>query len=196
MDETAVAPALRIRKKKNLAPDVQQELHRTELSEWSANYLDHMQEASRGKVQARSIALAKQNADFWVLRNGVGDLSATFRQETIPEPLRMFSGDALLQALTGIRSSITGEKRPRDETSREVEDHADAQDRRVHARSNEAEMDQEEEDAVVGDAGPLSDNLIQSGGDIDYNFDVDMDEARDRVSNSRAFLQSAVLIRD
>lgn len=160
-DETIIAPALRNRKKKGLAPDVEQELHNHELSNWSNNYLTNMQGVLHGKIHTRSAALAKKNAAFWILQNGVGSLSITFGQETIPEPLRMFTGNALLEALTGARFTVAGAKHPREETVDHEKEDADGDGRRVRLRSDEQEMGRQNDDIVVEDAGYVGDDHVE-----------------------------------
>lgn len=179
-EEAVTAPAVRSKKKKALGPDTEQELHNHNLSAWSDNYLVEMQSVLRSKMHTRSVGMAKKNADFWVLQNGVNGLSMTFGQESIPEPLRMFTGTALLEALTGLRPTNTaGEKRPREEEGEEEEAEAGTDDdgRRVRARSNELGMGMGDGDVMMEDAGYIADQN-------DYIGDDTADEPRDEVSRS------------
>ncbi|KAF1348658.1 hypothetical protein BDV97DRAFT_354054 [Delphinella strobiligena] len=175
-EEAVTAPAVRIKKKKALAPDTELELHNHNLSAWSDNYLVEMQSVLRGKIHTRSVGMAKKNADFWVLQNGVNGLSMTFGQESIPEPLRMFTGTALLEALTGLRPTNTaGEKRPREEGEEEEEEAeagTDDDGRRVRARSNESGMGLGDGDVMMEDAGYIADQN-------DYIREDTADEPRD-----------------
>ena len=173
-EESATAPAVRRRKRKGIAPDVQQELGNRDISGWSNNYLNQMQEVLRGKTQARSTALAKKNADFWVLQNGVGGLGVTYGQEDIPEPLRMFTGHALLEALTGLRLAVAGEKHAREEGDGEVEDEADENQRRVRARSDEDDaIGRADGDVVMEDTMYLGDD---AGNMVDDSAELPRDE--------------------
>lgn len=171
-EETATAPAVRSRKRKVIGLDQEQELRNQDLSGWSNNYLTQMQQVTNGKAQTRSNALAKKNADFWVFQNGVGGLGSTFGQEAIPEPLRMFTGNALLQALTGLRITVSGEKHPREEDGEEAEADASEDGRRVRSRSGEGEMGRGDDDIVMNEPGYVDDagytgNDFGNGGNED-----------------------------
>lgn len=134
---TASAPAVRIRVPKPLSQDEQLELHNSDLQTWDREYLDNQSRASQQKLQNKTLTLARKNADFWVLQNGIGGLGLAYQglePQHIPEPLRMFSGTALLEALTGIQLHIAGTKHPRDISADED------QERRVRTRSNSHEL--------------------------------------------------------
>ena len=83
-----------------------------------------MQEATRVKQQHKAASLAKKNAAYWVLGQGIGGVGAGIGRDRVPGPLEMFSGQALLAALTGRDLSPAGSK---------------------HARSPSGEPDEEEE---------------------------------------------------
>lgn len=155
-EESASAPALRIRKKKFILPDERQELRSQDMSQWNTGYAANMQEALRAKLQTRVAALAKRNAEFWVLRNGVGGLATTFSREAMPEPLRLFTGNALLQALTGLKLTASPEKRAREELEgQSVEPDADNNGRRLRARSDDAPLGRSDADDMMYDAGHI-----------------------------------------
>ena len=183
-EESVTAPAVRRRKRKGIAPDVQQELGNRDLSGWSNNYLNQMQEVLRGKIQTRSTALAKKNADFWVLQNGVGGLGVTYGQEDIPEPLRMFTGNALLEALTGLRLTAAGEKHARDEGDDEVEDEADKNQRRVRTRSDEDAIGRADVDVVMEDTMYMGDD---AGNMADDSVEAPRDEVSRLLFTSKDF---------
>jgi meiotic recombination protein REC8 len=134
---TASAPAVRIRVPKPLPQDQQLELRNSDLQTWDREYLDNQSRASHQKLQNKTLTLARKNADFWVLQNGIGGLGLAYQgleAQHMPEPLRMFSGAALLEALTGIQLSLAGTKHPRDISADED------QERRVRTRSNSHEL--------------------------------------------------------
>lgn len=104
-EETAEAPQRR-RAQPAVKPvpfDHTMELSNRELARWNANYLADQNEALRHKNVAKANAIAKKNAEHWIL--GGGDRG----------PLGMFHGRALLEALTGVKLTMTGEKRARED---------------------------------------------------------------------------------
>ncbi|KAH0342846.1 hypothetical protein KCU81_g5463, partial [Aureobasidium melanogenum] len=155
---TASAPAARVRVPKPLPQDQELELHNADLQAWDREYLDNQWMATQHKLQNKSLVLARKNANFWVLQNGIGGLGTAFQgaEDYMPEPLRMFSGHALLQALTGIQLTIAGTKHPRD-----VDKNDDDQERRVRSRSDDNEVGRaaESNDAVVFDTGFIDDTI-------------------------------------
>ncbi|KAH0294688.1 hypothetical protein KCU62_g17, partial [Aureobasidium sp. EXF-3399] len=136
---TASAPAIRTRAPKPLPQDQQLELHNADLQTWDREYLATQSRASLQKLNNKTLTLARKNADFWVLQNGIGGLGVAYQgveAQLMPEPLRMFSGSALLEALTRIQLSIAGTKHPRAIDA----DEDDEQERRVRTRSNSHEV--------------------------------------------------------
>lgn len=155
---TAVAPAARVRVPKPLPQDQELELHNSDLQDWDREYLDNQAMATLHKLQNKSLALARKNAHFWVLQNGIGGLGTTYQgaEECMPEPLKMFSGNALLEALTGIQLTLAGTKHPRD-----VDENEDDQERRVRSRSDDNEVGRapDSNDAAVFDTGFVDDTI-------------------------------------
>ncbi|KAK3706655.1 R8 protein [Vermiconidia calcicola] len=104
-EETAEAP---LRRRARAAPkaiplDTTMELRNGDLARWNANYVANMDEVLRHKNVSRAAAVAKKNAEYWML--GQGDSG----------PLSMFTGVKLLEALTGVKLTHAGEKRTRDD---------------------------------------------------------------------------------
>ena len=163
---TASAPAVRVRVPKPLPQDQELELHNSDLQTWDREYLANQSRAVQQKLQNKTLTLARKNADFWVLQNGIGGLGVAYQgleAQYIPEPLRMFSGNALLEALTGIQLSIAGTKHPRD-ISADDED----QERRVRTRSNSHEQGRAEDANETLETGFMDDtiaNTIEQGRD-------------------------------
>ena len=86
------------------------ELHNRDISEWNKQYKDNMNEALRHKHAHRLVTLAKKNAEHWMLGSGGNGLL-----QSDHGPLNMFTGIKLLEAMTGLKLTIGGEKRARDE---------------------------------------------------------------------------------
>ncbi|TIA77131.1 hypothetical protein D6C76_05056 [Aureobasidium pullulans] len=161
---SASAPAVRVRILKPLPQDQELELHNSDLQDWDREYLENQARASQHKLQNKIGTLARKNADFWVLQNGIGGLGMAYlgAEDHMPEPLRMFSGSALLEALTGIQLTVAGTKHARDDQGEDEEG------RRVRARSDEDEVgrgadanDMANFDAGFGDN--TTDNSIEQG---------------------------------
>lgn len=89
-----------------------------------------MRAANQQKQSTRLAALAKKNAEYWVL--GASD---QLDQET-RGPLEMFSGGRLFEAFTGIRLGPGGQKR-----AREAEEASAEPPRRVRSRTEGITMD-------------------------------------------------------
>lgn len=152
--------------KRALGPDASPELRSADLTSWVSTYLERMAEVTRSKMVSRSNALAKKNANFWVLQNGVGGLATVFGQEEIPEPLRMFTGAALLESLAGSRADIAGGKRVRVSEEEEAQPGVDEEGRRVRERSDEAELGRGNVDVAMDDAGYMADDAGYMDGAV------------------------------
>jgi meiotic recombination protein REC8 len=123
-----------------------------------------LQPSAQQKLQNKTLTLARKNADFWVLQNGIGGLGLAYQglePQHMPEPLRMFSGTALLEALTGIQLSIAGTKHPRDISADEDPE------RRVRTRSNSHELGRaaDSDDFETGFVDDTIANTIEQGRD-------------------------------
>lgn len=126
--ETAEAPLRRKqRARRILQMDQTMELRNSDLSRWNTEYLQNMAEAAVHKHKHRATAIAKRNADFWVLGSGIGGVGAGIGASRMQGPLAVFSGIQLLEAISDQRLIAAGEKRERD---------ADEEGRRVRARSD------------------------------------------------------------
>ncbi|KAK0890068.1 R8 protein [Friedmanniomyces endolithicus] len=98
---------------KVLTVDTTMELRNGDLARWNTDYVANMLEVTRHKHASRATAIAKDNARHWVL--GAGSLGALSQSDMLVNgPLGMFSGARLLEALTGLDLTGTGEKRGRD----------------------------------------------------------------------------------
>ncbi|KAK4550788.1 hypothetical protein LTR36_000368 [Oleoguttula mirabilis] len=113
--ETADAPLRRRARAapKVIAPDATLELRNSDLARWNTDYVANMQDVIKHKEAAKAVAIAKKNAEHWVL--GTTSLSALGQADRLVHgPLGMFSGVKLLEALTGFRLTSGGEKRGRE----------------------------------------------------------------------------------
>jgi meiotic recombination protein REC8 len=91
-----------------------------------------MAEAKRIKQQNRVGSLAKKNAAHWVLGQGIAGVGIGSGGDRVPNPLGMFTGQALLAALTG------GEEASRAKRTRSLSDESNggAEVRRVRRRGD------------------------------------------------------------
>lgn len=121
----------RRRAPKALPYDNAPELRNADLAYWNDNYVSNMANDTHAKMQHRATKVSKQNAAFWVGGCGVGGTGSMIRNSSLNNPLNMFAGDALIEALTGVVASISGRKRNRDE---EGDRASDSEERRVRMR--------------------------------------------------------------
>ena len=122
---------------KTLPIDERQELHNTDLTQWKIDYVANMAEATAAKMSHRAPFIAKRNAAFWVFGAGIGGVGAGLGSSDLQSPLGMFAGDAMLEALTGVKISTAGQKRRRDDE----EDHGSESEAR-RARIRDGDWDQ------------------------------------------------------
>ncbi|KAI4196754.1 MAG: hypothetical protein LQ348_002249 [Seirophora lacunosa] len=162
--EAAVAPQQRKRRERKVLPvDQVQELRNTDLTNWDHDYITNMDYAKISKIQHKAAALTKQNAAFWVFGGGIGGIGAGIGASNVKGSLvDMFSGDALLQALTGIPTPVTGRKRIQDEVEG---DESPSEARRVRMRLGDEELGRaqglslDDDDAMV----PQGSEAIEMG---------------------------------
>ena len=136
--ESAEAPLPRKRRAlKQLPVDEVQELHNTDLAQWKTDYLENMAEAKVAKLNHKASFLAKKNAAFWVVGTGIGGVGAALGSSKLHSPLDMFAGDAMMEALTGVKVSTSGQKRDRDDE----EDHdSNSEARRIRIRDGNGDQ--------------------------------------------------------
>lgn len=134
------------------------ELHNRDISDWNKHYKANMNEALRHKHAHRLVTLAKKNAEHWML--GPGDNGLLQGDHG---PLNMFTGIKLLEAMTGLKLTIGGEKRARDE------DPASDDSRRVRSRALGVSSDE------VGRGFDFQDDGFLPMGD-DYTIEQGRDQ--------------------
>lgn len=136
--ESAEAPLQRKRRApKTLPVDERQELHNSDLAQWKTDYLGNMAEIIEAKMSHKAPFLAKRNAAFWVIGAGIGGVGAGLGSAKLQSPLDGFAGDAMMEALTGVQISTTGQKRGRDE---EEDYESDSEARRVRLRDDDGDQ--------------------------------------------------------
>lgn len=133
--DSAEAPLPRKRRApKPLPVDERQELHSTDLTQWKTDYIANMAGATAAKMSHKAHFIAKRNAAFWVLGAGIGGVGAGLGSANLRSPLGMFAGDAMMEALTGVKVTATGQKRGRD--AEEVQD-SESEARRARVRNGD-----------------------------------------------------------
>lgn len=149
--ESAAAP-LRHRPRpprKVLKVDSTTELHTREFKRWNDEYLDRMSKSIHEKENKHAKALAKKNAEFWML--GAGQQEAG--------PLDDFKGLKLLEALTGLKLTAGAVKRTRSESD------SSGSERRVRNRSEVPDEEIGHGAAVAEEDGfmPVFDEEVELG---------------------------------
>ena len=155
------APQRQVRAPKVLQADYPQELANADLAQWNTNYLANMAEATKIKQQHKTVALAKKNAAYWVLSHGIAGVGISSGDDRVPNPLAIFSGQALLAALTGREALPAGTKRTRSLSDGLNED---GESRRVRARG------EDEQQVGRGDTGGNDAEGILIGDDDGMMF--------------------------
>lgn len=139
--------------------DERQEFHSTDLTQWTTDYLANMAEATAAKMSHKAPFLAKKNAAFWVGGAGIGSVGAGLGSSKLQSPLDMFAGDAIMEALTGVKISIAGQKRRRDD---EEETDSDSEARRVRIRDGDGDQIGRGVELILDDDG----TMILSANDV------------------------------
>ena len=136
--DSVEAPLQRKRRApKTLPVDERQELHNTDLTQWKIDYVANMAEATAAKMSHKAPFIAKRNAAFWVFGAGIGGVGTGLGSSDLQSPLSMFAGDAMMEALTGVKFSTVGQKRGRDD-----EDDHDSESEARRARIRDDDWDQ------------------------------------------------------
>lgn len=152
--ESVEAPQRKRRAPKELPIDERQELHNADLAQWKNEYLANMAEATEAKNAHKAVTLAKKNAAYWVVGAGIGGVGAGLGVSKMKSPLDMFAGDAMMEALTGIKTSTAGQKRGRDDD----EDHeSDSEARRTRIRDDEEQIGRGERMILDDDGAVIQD---------------------------------------
>ncbi len=136
--DSAEAPLKRKQREPNALPiDQRMELHNADLAQWKADYAGNMAKAIEIKRHHKAPALAKKNAAFWVIGSGIGGVGAGLGSSKMKSPLNMFAGEAMMEALTGIKAPTAGQKRSRDD---EDTADSDSEARRVKMRADDGDQ--------------------------------------------------------
>ncbi|TKA65669.1 hypothetical protein B0A49_04986 [Cryomyces minteri] len=172
--DTAGAPLRRKRKApKVIQMDQTMELRNGDLARWNTEYLQNMAEASKLKLYHKAPAIAKRNADFWVLGRGIGNIGSGLGHSGLKTPLDLFCGPRLLELLTGVSQSAAGQKHGREDE----EDHrTDDSGRRVRPREEDGDQVGRGDVGMLDDDMPMLDDGIELGRDAPSALD-DMSSA-------------------
>lgn len=143
---------------KVLPRDNSTELRNADLARWHDNYVENMASQARLKLQHKAPRLSKSNARLFVLDSGIGGAGSKFSGIRLTGPLAVFSGDNLLEALTGMQATARGKKRLSQESVG-----SDTEGRRVRPRESiEDQMGRggefvlNDDEAVAGLLGEVS----------------------------------------
>lgn len=121
-EEATVPVRRKARAAKTIILDTNLELRNNDLARWVNNYVIIMQKTIQRKETIQASAVAKKNAETWVL--GTSDEG----------PLGNFTGARLLETFTGMKRVRAGEKRPHEEDDTDM-------DRRVRLREDPSSDD-------------------------------------------------------
>ncbi|KAK4952922.1 R8 protein [Elasticomyces elasticus] len=178
---TASAPMAATRRRNKAAPkvlvaDTAMELRNGDLARWNTNYVSNMQETARHKFVSRAAAIAKENAKLWVM----GGIGGWGQADTILHgPLGMFSGAKLLEALTGMDLTGTGEKRGRDAITAAAADDGNEEDQRARKRSRvEGELSSDEVGRGVDHQYAADDGYMPQDAE-DYSMGLEIEQGRE-----------------
>lgn len=143
---------------KELTRDNTTELRHADLTRWNNNYIANMIDETRAKLQHRAPAISKKNATFWVYGSGIGCIGSRTAGDNLNNPLSIFAGEALMEALTGVASVSVRRKRVHEDSNRRFE----SEGRRVRMREDDGER------VAYGDQMPLNDDetLPILGGEV------------------------------
>ncbi|KAI9817479.1 MAG: hypothetical protein M1827_001089 [Pycnora praestabilis] len=151
--QSAEAPQRRKRKGPQiLEMDLSMELRNADLAQWNQEYLENMTEVVRYKQVGKALRQAKKNASFWVFGTGIGGIGSGVGTSMMKSPLNMFSGQQLMQVVTGLDAISNVKKRGR---QGQEEDTSDSEGRRVRAREHNEDQIGRGDDDVMFDAGGM-----------------------------------------
>ena len=157
--ESAEAHLRRRRPKlRAMRPDQRQELHSSDITAWTQNYIKNMAEATLTKRNHQAPSLAKKKAALWVMGLGIGGVGVRLGSSSLTSPLAFFAGDAMMELLTGLQPAAR-RKRARGDDS---EDETGSEARRTRIREGEGQ------EAGLGDEMmlPLDDDMRIEAGDV------------------------------
>ena len=184
--ESAEAPLQRKRRTpKTLPVDERPELHNTDLAQWKTDYLANMTEATEAKKSHKAPFFARKNAAFWVIGAGIGGVGAGLGSSKFQSPLDMFAGDAMMEALTGVKPSTPGQKRGRDDEDDRDED---SEARRVRIRDGDGYQIGRGDEMIVNDDGTMA--MLASDVSISIIAESFLGLTNSRESKSVVMLRS------
>lgn len=105
----------RIRQVKPIIPDDGTTLRNTDLAKWNDEYATNMAHAMKQKNQNKLPTLAKKNAAFWVFGLGIGSVGMGLGKHHEDLPLKVYSGEALYDLVSGEKGTYPVEDEDKDE---------------------------------------------------------------------------------
>jgi hypothetical protein len=165
--ETSIVQRQRRNAGKAMEIDDQPQLRNSDLAQWNSDYVQNMIVASRLKNNNKVITIAKKNAAFWVFGIGIASVGMGIGESGVPHPLEVFSGDHLMEALTG-KPQSPRRKRGRPRIGADTAEEG----RNVRPRLDEPEV------------ARGADDDVDYAGDVFYNVRF---KSRDRAVRSREF---------
>ncbi|KAI9716762.1 MAG: hypothetical protein M1812_005102 [Candelaria pacifica] len=137
---------------RKLQMDTTMELRSAELTQWNNEYVENMIEISKQKQRSKLQAQAKKNALFWISGRGIGGIALGLGSSHLKTPLGHFGDELLLEAITSVRSELTGKKRDREGDGDEDPDEERlSENRRVRSRQDDGDQVGRGDDAALQD---------------------------------------------
>ena len=145
-------------KPRALPNDERQELRNADLASWKEDYLANMFEATRTRQHHQAPFIAKKNASFFVMGGGIGGIGAGIGSANMKSPLDVFSGDTMMEMLTGVKLSADRKRgRGADDTA-----DSDSEARRSRLCRDDGEQMGRGDDQML----PDDDTILIAGGEV------------------------------
>ncbi|KAJ5143344.1 uncharacterized protein N7515_002131 [Penicillium bovifimosum] len=129
--EVPAVTTRRVRRPKEIISDDATGLRNMTLAQWNNEYVANMIQAAKQKEQNKIPTVAKKNAAFWVLGQGLGSVGIGLGTGREPHPLGFYSGEELFEAIGGYPKE--------NERKRKSDDEEVSEGRRVRARDEQAD---------------------------------------------------------
>lgn len=152
-DEAEAQIQRRQRQARPLPFDTITELRTSDLTDARDTYSARMKAAKELKSQRAAAMTAKKTATNWGMGMGIGGAGLFRGRAKMKSPLdKLFSGSALIQALTGAQQSHNGQKRAREEGA---ESESDREAQRLRQTDEEEELYRGGDHTMQDDNDPI-----------------------------------------